>query len=100
MGRLALFAALSLVDLCLTWVLLTNSSGIVYESNPLANLILIKYGWAGMVLFKLADMLAVVWISLVLCLVQPKIGRRVLSLACWTVGAVILYSACLTLLYT
>jgi hypothetical protein len=98
-GRLALFAALSLADLCLTWVLLTNGGGVVYESNPLANTILMNYGWSGIVLFKFADMLAVAWITLVLCFIQPKIGRRVLSLACGIVGAVILYSSCLALLY-
>src|SRR5260221_14634976 len=81
-GRLAVFAALSLADLLLTWVLLRNTGGIVYESNPLANLMLMNYGWAGMVIFKFTDMLVVTSVSLVLCFFQPRIGRRVLTLAC------------------
>ena len=77
-----------------------NSGGVVYESNPLASMILMNYGWAGMVLFKFADMVAVSWIILVLCLFRPKIGRRILFLACGIVAAVILYSSCLAFIYT
>src|SRR5262249_6684265 len=99
LGRMALFAVLSLADLLLTWVLLRHSDGIVYESNPIANLFLNHYGWAGMVIFKFTDMLIVAWVAIVLCFFQPRVAQRVLSVACGIVGSVILYSSFLALEY-
>jgi hypothetical protein len=96
-GRLAIFAALSAADLCLTWLLLTAGGGEVYESNPLADIVLAKYGWAGLVVFKLTDTLTIMWVVLVLHILRPRISRRVLSVASGIVGSVILYS--LYLLY-
>jgi len=97
LGRMVLFGSLSLVDLFLTWVLIGHSSGIVYESNPIANLLLTHYGWAGMVLFKVTDVLLVAWIVLLVGMFQPHAARRVLSVACGIVGAVALYSSFLVI---
>jgi tryptophan-rich sensory protein len=94
---MVLFGSLSLVDLFLTWVLIGHSSGIVYESNPIANLLLTHYGWAGMVLFKVTDVLLVAWIVLLVGMFQPHAARRVLSVACGIVGAVALYSSFLVI---
>jgi hypothetical protein len=91
-GRLALFALLSVADLLLTWVLLRHTDGMVYESNPIANALLTQYGWAGMVIFKFTDVLLVASIALLLCYFQPRAARRVLSMACGIVGSVTLYS--------
>jgi hypothetical protein len=90
---MALFTFLSVADLALTWVLLRHSGGVVYESNPIANLLLIHYGWAGMAVFKFTDMLLVIWIDLLLFCFQPLAARRVLSIACGILGAVTLYSS-------
>jgi hypothetical protein len=94
-GRLTLFALLSLADLCLTWVLLRSGGGLIYESNPLANAFLMRFGWAGMILFKVADVLFVAWLALLLAIYRPEAGCRVLTVACSLVGVVVLYSGCL-----
>jgi len=99
LGRMALFTLLSVVDLALTWVLLQYSGGVVYESNPIANALLAHHGWAGMVIFKLSDILLVASIILVLSFFQPRAARRVLTLACLIVGCVTLYSGYLVYLY-
>jgi hypothetical protein len=90
---------LSAADLLLTWILLQNTNGAVYESNPIANALLGKYGWAGMIMFKATDVLIVAWIVLLLSVFQPRAARRVLSAACGIVGSVTLYSSYLVLLY-
>jgi hypothetical protein len=91
-GRLTLFALLSLADLCLTWVLLRHAGGAIYESNPIANAFLMRFGWAGMILFKVADVLFVTWLVVLLSLYRPEAGRRVLTVACTMVGVVAIYS--------
>jgi hypothetical protein len=96
---MACFVVLSAVDLLLTWVLLQNTGGMVYESNPIANALLSRYGWAGMIMFKLTDVLLVAWIVTLLSIFQPRAARRVLSIACGIVGMVALYSSYLILQY-
>ena|SRR5438270_673525 len=97
LGRMGLFVALSIADLVLTWVLLQHTGGVVYESNPIANVFLSHYGWAGMVIFKLTDMLLVAWIVCLLGLFQPSAARRVLTIACTILACVALYSAYLVI---
>jgi hypothetical protein len=53
LGSYTLFAALGLIDLGLTCYLLRISSGHIYESNPLAQWRLARWGWAELVGFKL-----------------------------------------------
>jgi hypothetical protein len=89
---MALFVALSAVDLVLTWVLLRHTGGAVYEGNPIANAFLSQYGWAGMAIFKVTDMLLVTFIVCLLGLFQPSAARRVLSIACIILSVVALYS--------
>ena len=99
LGRIALFTLLSVADLCLTWVLLHFSGGLVYESNPIANSLLTHYGWAGIVIFKLSDILLVASIVLVLAIFQPRAARRVVTLAACIVGCVTLYSVYLIIFF-
>ena len=58
-GKLSLFLFLSLTDLFLTWRLLLQSHGQVYESNPIADWWLSNYGWSGLAAFKIAMALSV-----------------------------------------
>jgi len=92
LGRMALFMGLSALDLVLTWILLRHTGGVVYESNPIANAFLSQYGWAGMAIFKLTDMLLVTFIVCLLGLFHPGAARRVLSIASTILSVVALYS--------
>ena len=91
-SRFLLFAALSLADLILTFELLYQGGGVI-EGNPVANALLMHYGQAGMVAFKLADVVLVGWLSLLLGLSRPDAARRLLSAGCAIVGLVTLYSS-------
>jgi hypothetical protein len=92
-SRFLLFAALSIADLILTFVLLYQGGGVVIEGNPVANALLMHYGQAGMVAFKLADVVLVGWLVLLLGLSRPEAARRLLSAGCAIVGLVTLYSS-------
>jgi hypothetical protein len=92
-GKLCLFAGLSLLDLILTWKLVQSSEGQVYESNPVANWWLGRYGWPGLAAFKLAAVLLVVLLAAVVTRYRPRTGNRVLTFACSSVAVVVLYSS-------
>jgi hypothetical protein len=92
--KLAVFAALSLADLVLTYQLLQQNGGI-YESNPIANAWLVSYGWAGLVVFKLIAITVLVSVAGVLSLRQPRLAGEVITFACVAVGGVVIYSCTL-----
>ena len=94
--KLMLFVCLSLVDLVLTWHLLSHGDGQVYEGNPLARWWLAHYGWQGLTLFKVALALLVVGLTLVIAQKRPRAAGRVLVLSCGILLAVVLYSGLLT----
>jgi hypothetical protein len=90
--KLLLLGLLSLADLCLTWWLLRQSGGHVYESNPLAAHCLERHGWAGLALFKAATVFLGGGLLVVVCGYRPHTGGRALTLACAAVAAVVVYS--------
>jgi hypothetical protein len=90
-GKLGLFLFLSLADLFLTWRLL-QSSGEMYESNPIAEWWLSCYGWAGLAGFKIGMALAVAILATAISLARPRTGGRVLAFACAALAVVVLYS--------
>lgn len=92
-GKLCLFAGLSLLDLLLTWKLVQSSEGQVYEGNPVANWWLGRFGWPGLSGFKLSAVLLVVVLAAVVTRYRPRTGGRVLTFACSTVAAVVIYSS-------
>jgi len=95
LGGYALFAALGLIDLGLTCHLLRISSGHIYESNPLAQWWLARWGWAGLVAFKLVLIaLATAAIALV-ARSRPRVAARVLTFSCLATLVVIVYSCSL-----
>jgi hypothetical protein len=87
-----IFLALSFADLVLTWLLLGQSTGEVYESNPIANWWLARYGWSGLIGFKASAVLLVMGLGLVISWHRPRLGGRVLEFGCFAVAAVVLYS--------
>jgi hypothetical protein len=87
-----LFGLLNLADLFLTVQLLRHSYGEVYESNPLANWWLTRYGWLGLVLFKLVVTLFTAGLLVVIACSRPRAGSRALLLACRILVPVVLYS--------
>jgi Domain of unknown function (DUF5658) len=95
LGQLLLYAALSLVDLALTYRLLQRGGGHVYESNPVANAWLSAYGWAGLVAFKLACMALVGSVAVLLWSRRPRAADRLLTFSCTAVALVVLYSCSL-----
>ena len=86
------FVLLSLADLTLTWALIRDTSGLVYESNPVAAWCLHGHGWAGLAVFKSLMVLASGGLSEIISRYRPRTGGRVLVLGCIITGAVVLYS--------
>src|SRR5207244_1773783 len=90
--RLTLYAVLSAADLGLTYALIRQGEGEVYESNPIAEAWLSSYGWAGLAVFKLLIVLIVAAMATFISLTRPRTGGHVLSFACLAVAAVVGYS--------
>jgi hypothetical protein len=95
LGRLFLYAALSLLDLGLTYYLLERGGGHVYEGNPLANAWLSAYGWTGLAGFKIACMALVLGVAALLSIRRPQAADRLLTFACTAAMLVVLYSCSL-----
>jgi hypothetical protein len=93
--KILLFGLLSAADLFLTWRLLRQADGQVYESNPIANWWLVSYGWPGLAAFKLAVVVLAMGLSIVLSRAHPRAGARVLEFACSALLVVVLYSCSL-----
>lgn len=88
---ISLFALLSVADLALTWRLLLDSGGDVYEGNPVARRLLAAYGWAGLVAFKAALVLLTAALCLAIARRRPRTAGRLLAFACAIVAAVVVY---------
>jgi hypothetical protein len=91
-GALALFSVLSLIDLGMTWFLLSQSGGRIYESNPIANAWLATYGWSGLIIYKVLGLLLVISLVLFVSSRQPHVGKRLLNFAIVALGCVTIYS--------
>src|SRR6516164_11334440 len=96
-GKQLSFVLLSLADLTMTWALIRDGLGSVYESNPVAAWCLHRYGWAGMAVFKALMVLASGSLSEVISRSRPRTGGRVLVLGCIITASVVLYSGYLYL---
>jgi hypothetical protein len=83
---------LSVADLGLTYALIQQGNGEVYESNPIAEAWLNSYGWTGLALFKLAIILVVAAVAVYVSLSRPRTGGHILTFACLAVALVVGYS--------
>jgi hypothetical protein len=97
LGKQFLFALLSGTDLVLTWWLIGNTAGQVYEVNPIASWWLTRFGWIGLVCFKALIVLVVLGLSAVIHYSRPRAAERILRLACASLTIVVLYSTGLCL---
>jgi hypothetical protein len=95
LGKISLFVLLSMTDLFLTWRLMLDSHGRVYESNPVANWWLSSFGWPGLVCYKLFLVCFIVGLVLLISRFRPRSGGRFLGFACAVLTAVVLYSGSL-----
>ena len=96
-GKQLSFVLLSLADLTMTWALIRDGLGSVYESNPVAAWCLHGYGWAGIAVFKALMVLVSGGLSEVISRYRPRTGGRVLALGCILTASVVLYSGYLYL---
>jgi hypothetical protein len=95
LGGYALFVALGLVDLGVTWYLLQISGGHIYESNPVARWWLDRWGWAGLVGFKLGLIVLATSAIALVARWRPRAAAGTLAFSCAATFAVIVYSCTL-----
>jgi Domain of unknown function (DUF5658) len=92
---LALFFALSALDLALTLVILRLGGADFRESNPMAGWALEQAGWLGLTSFKTGSVLAVTACCFAIATWRPRLGNYILSFACVSLLAVVGYSSAL-----
>jgi len=97
--QLLLFVVLNCTDLFLTWRMLGQGNGLVYEGNPVARWWLDGLGWGGLMAFKLSSVLLFAGLAKAVFRRRPRTGARVVTFGCTTVAAVILYSCALPRLH-
>jgi hypothetical protein len=90
--RLALYTLLSVADLGLTYALIQQGNGEIYESNPIAEAWLNSYGWTGLALYKLVIIVIVAAVAAFVSLSRPRTGGHILTFACLAVALVVAYS--------
>jgi hypothetical protein len=80
--KLVAFTLLSACDFIITYLLLSHSKGMVYESNPVANESLQQGGWIGLAAFKAAIVCVVAVIATYLFYRRPRVAHDLLAIAC------------------
>ena len=91
------FILVSAFDVFMTYILLSMDN--FRESNGIANWILTKFGFRGMVYFKFALVLVVVVISQFIATRQIKTARRLLYAGSFITLCVVIYSIYLFVRY-
>src|SRR5262249_24186328 len=89
---MALFAALTVTDLVLTWYLRHVNGEGFYEANPVAETVLERFGWLGLGCYKLGCAGTVLAVTAALGRRRPRLARRVLAVGCPILAAVVGYS--------
>jgi hypothetical protein len=92
---LSLFAVLSVADLGLTWWLLRDGSGEVYEANPIAAQILESAGWLGLACFKGLVVGMVLGLLVFVARSRPRLAHAAVRLGCVLMILVVGYSGAL-----
>ncbi len=90
-----IFVALSILDLVLTFALLTL--GGFREANQLANYFLARWGITGLIAFKIVFVITITIISQFIATRQITTARYLLVFGCIAMGGVVLYSGFLFL---
>src|SRR5262249_28496693 len=77
----------------ITYILLTQQNGTVYESNPIAHHTLSQGGWAGLALFKAAIVAFVIGVAVFVYQRRPRAAHGLLTIACVAVMFAVLTGA-------
>ena len=83
------FILVNVLDIVMTNILLRNGA---MEANPIANHILIHWGFSGMIAFKLLSVVFVCLISQFVATKSMEKARALLIIGTLIVGCVVLYS--------
>jgi hypothetical protein len=89
------FVTLSVLDLLLTWRLVEAPHSRVYEANPLAAAVLLRFGWLGLGVFKTVCVASGLGAIVLVNRWRPALGLRLLGLLCPALLGVVGYSAAL-----
>ena len=92
-----LFVLINLMDVVMTFLLL--NSGSFYESNPIADFFLQRWGMLGMTFFKLAVVGVVLLIANLVALWRLETSRNLLHFGSFLVGTVVAYSVYLMVMF-
>ena len=84
------FILVNVLDIFMTYILLRFGA---IEANPIANFFLERFGFNGMIFFKLAVTAGVCVIAQIIALKSIAKARAVLALGTVLVGLVVAYSA-------
>ena len=95
LAALVAFAALSATDFAQTYALIHAGGGSVYESNPVADAWLERYGWMELAAFKAGAVLALVGSVALLVGRSRRAAVGVAGFGCAALLAVTLYSRAL-----
>ena len=93
-----LFVVINLMDVVMTFLLLNNGS--FYESNPIADFVLQRWGIVGMTLFKLSVVGVVLAIANLVAIWRLETSRNLLRFGSLLVGSVVAYSVFLMMRFT
>jgi len=91
----SLYLLVSALDLFMTYLLLRTGKAV--EANPIARFFLHGWGIRGMIYFKFALAAFVCLLVQGIALKKPRTAQRVLQLAIFVVGVVVVYSLVLYL---
>ncbi len=86
------FIFINVMDIFMTYILLSFGA---MEANPIANFFMAKWGFRGMIAFKLVNVLVVCLIAQFIAAKKPQTGRALLNVGSLIVGIVVIYSAVL-----
>src|SRR5947209_2031995 len=89
LGGLVVFGMLSVVDLCLTWLVIHQSGGRIQEGNPIAGAWLMRFGWPGLVAFKVGAMTVVALAVVIISRRRPVVAAGVVLVSCLIVAMVV-----------
>lgn len=88
------FILMNVLDIYLTYLLLINGA---MEANPMANWVLQRWDFVGMIVFKLIIVTAICIIAQLVATIRPATARVLLIAGSAIVGAVVVYSVSLYL---
>jgi Domain of unknown function (DUF5658) len=94
-----LFMLVSAMDVCMTYILLSQDGGKFVESNPVARFFIYGWGVKGMLYFKSAMVLFVCLLAQIIVRHRPRTARWLLIGATAVVAFVVAYSVRLLVLH-